>query len=41
MKNFFFKGRSKAVKKNTAAHPFVLIAMVAAITLVVFIIRFL
>jgi len=40
MKNFFVKGKSKSVKKNVAVNPFVLIAMIAAITLVVFIISF-
>ena len=40
VKNFFVKRKSKAVKRNIAVHPFVVVSMIAAITMVVFIMMF-
>jgi len=38
--NFFVKRKSKSVKRNIAVHPFVIVAMIAAITMVVFVMMF-
>jgi hypothetical protein len=41
MRNSFVRRKAKPLKTNAAVHPFVIVAMIAAISLVVFMLAFL